>query len=138
MRQINSYLHFNGNCREAMTFYKECLGGQLILQTVGESPMADKMPIEMKDLILHATLINGELVLLGSDMSPENLIKGNAVDLMLDCRSDDEIRTSFDKLSANGTIGPSIRGNILGCHIWQLYRQIRQPLDAQLYKMLTI
>ena len=104
MRQINSYLHFNGNCREAMTFYKECLGGQLILQTVGESPMADKMPIEMKDLILHATLINGELVLLGSDMSPENLIKGNAVDLMLDCRSDDEIRTSFDKLSANGTI----------------------------------
>jgi len=87
-----------------MTFYKECLGGQLILQTVGESPMADKMPIEMKDLILHATLINGELVLLGSDMSPENLIKGNAVDLMLDCRSDDEIRTSFDKLSANGTI----------------------------------
>lgn len=44
MTQINSYLTFNGNCREAMNFYKDCLGGELILQTIGESPLAYKMP----------------------------------------------------------------------------------------------
>jgi PhnB protein len=47
MAQINSYLTFSGNCREAMTFYKECLGGELAFQTVGESPLSDQMPKQM-------------------------------------------------------------------------------------------
>ena len=29
MPTLNPYLTFNGNCREAMTYYKECLGGEL-------------------------------------------------------------------------------------------------------------
>ena len=36
MTQINAYLTFNGNCREAMQFYTDCLGGELYLQTIGE------------------------------------------------------------------------------------------------------
>lgn len=103
MTQINSYLTFNGNCREAMTFYKECLGGELVLQTIGESPMAEKMPQQMKDCILHSTLTKGTLVLMGSDMVGEKgLSKGNAVALMLNCSSEKEIKTSYKKLSSGG------------------------------------
>ncbi len=58
---INSYLTFSGNCREAMRFYQECLGGELQIQTIGDSPMAAKMPKKMKNYILHATLTNGVL-----------------------------------------------------------------------------
>jgi len=61
MAQINSYLNFNDNCREAMTFYKNCLGGELFLQTVGESPMAGVMPSDMKDAILHSSLTSEEI-----------------------------------------------------------------------------
>ena len=68
MTQINSYLTFNGNCREAMTFYKECLGGELSFQTIGESPLSEKMSAEMKRYIVHATLKNDKLELMGSDM----------------------------------------------------------------------
>ena len=103
MTLINSYLTFSGNCREAMTFYKECLGGELILQTVGESPMADRMPAKMKECILHSTLTKGSLVLMGSDMVCEDgLLKGNSVSLMLNCSSEEEIKTCFEKLSAGG------------------------------------
>jgi len=103
MSQINSYLTFSGNCREAMTFYKECLGGELFIQTIGESPMADKLPGKMKDYILHSTLTKGSLVLMGSDMVPENgLIKGNAVSLSLNCASEEEIKTCYNKLAAGG------------------------------------
>jgi PhnB protein len=92
MAQINSYLTFNGNCREAMTFYKECLGGELMLQTVGGSPLAEQMPPKMKDCILHATLTNGNLILMGSDMvSHTGLIKGNAVSLSLMCISEKKL-----------------------------------------------
>jgi len=86
-----------------MTFYNECLGGELTFQTVGESPLAAKMPKEMKDCILHATLTKGNLVLMASDMVSENgLVKGNSVSLMLHCGSEAEIKTSYKRLSAGG------------------------------------
>ena len=44
MTTINAYLTFNGDCREAMTFYKECLGGELTLETAKGSPMESHWP----------------------------------------------------------------------------------------------
>ena len=103
MTQISSYLTFNGNCKEAMTFYKKCLGGKLMLQTIGESPMADKMPQQMKECILHSALTKKSLVIMGSDMvSEQGLIKGNAVSLMLNCSSEKEIRACYANLSDGG------------------------------------
>jgi len=103
MTNINSYLTFNGNCREAMTFYAACLGGDLAFQTIGESPMANKMPAQMREYILHASLINGGLVMMASDMvSHQGLTKGNAVSLMLNCSSEEEIKTCYEKLSLGG------------------------------------
>lgn len=102
--QINSYLTFSGNCREAMMFYKECLGGELHFQTIGESPMAQKMPPQMKEFILHAMLAKGALVLQGSDMTPQSgLVKGNSVSLSLNCNSEEEIKTCYAKLSEGGS-----------------------------------
>lgn len=103
MATINAYLTFNGSCREAMTFYKECLGGDLKVQTIGESPMANQMPVQMKEHILHAILTKGELVLMGSDMvGDEGVIKGNTVSMALNLTSEAEIRSCYEKLSVNG------------------------------------
>jgi PhnB protein len=103
MSTINSYLTFNGNCREAMTFYQKCLGGTLYFQTIRESPLSEKMPKKMKYCILHSTLTNGSLLLMGSDMVGENgLIKGNSVSLTLNCSSEKEITSCYKKLSAGG------------------------------------
>ncbi len=102
MKQINCYLTFNGNCREAMNFYKDCLGGDLYIQTVGESPMADQMPPQMKNSIMHASLTRGGVVLMGSDLCPERLIQGNTVSLLLDCSSEEEVRTCYEKLATGG------------------------------------
>ena len=104
MSVIHSYLTFNGNCREAMEFYQDCLGGELSFQTIGESPMAEEMPPPLKESIVHATLTRGPLVLLASDMvSDKGLIKGNAVSLSLNCSSEEEIRKCYAKLSNGGT-----------------------------------
>ncbi len=102
MAQLNSYLTFNGNCREAMTFYKECLGGELELQTIANSPLAEQMPPKMKKCIVHSTLKSGDIVIMGSDMAPENLIKGNAVSMMLTFNSEEEIRKAYTNLSKDG------------------------------------
>jgi PhnB protein len=103
MSAINVYLTFSGNCREAMNFYKDCLGGELNLQTVGDSPLVDKMPEPMKECILHATLTKGDLILMASDMVGEKgLQRGNAVSLMLDCASEEEINRYYAKLAEGG------------------------------------
>ena len=103
MTHIHSYLTFNGNCREAMTFYQECLGGELTFQTIGESPLSKKMPKQMKDSILHATLTKEALILQGSDMVPQTgLLKGNSVSLSLNCSSEEEIKNVYAKLSSEG------------------------------------
>lgn len=57
----------------------------------------------MKNCILHATLSNGSILLMGSDMINEKgLLKGNAVSLVLNCKSEKEIRTCYKNLSLNG------------------------------------
>ncbi len=105
MTQINAYLGFNGDCREAMNFYKECLGGELTLQTVEGSPAEAQCPAAMKHQILHASLVKNGLILMGSDMvGPEGIIKGNTIALSLNCSSEEEINTFFSKLSSGGQI----------------------------------
>ena len=105
MAQINAYLNFNGNCREAMTFYKKCLGGELTVQTVEGSPIEFQCPPFMKHQVLHASLLKGNLVLMASDMiEPEGFIKGNTISLSLNCNSEREIKNFFARLSAGGRI----------------------------------
>lgn len=103
MSQLSAYLRFGGACREAMTFYQACLGGDLTMQTIGESPVADQMPPEMHDLTIHAMLVNGALSLLGSDMAgPEGLTPGNTIALSLNCDSEEGLNDAYASLSAGG------------------------------------
>jgi PhnB protein len=105
MTQLNPYLNFNGQCREALTFYQECLEGDLELQKVAESPMATRMPSEKGANILHGALSkNGTVLLMGSDMIGNDLRPGNSVNLCLNCTSDQEINTLFNRLSAGGQV----------------------------------
>ena len=61
------------------------------------------MTEQMRGLILHASLTNGSLNLLASDMVPDaGLKKGNSVSLSLMCTSEQEIRAAYYKLSEDG------------------------------------
>lgn len=112
---IQSYLTFNGNCLEAMRFYQSCLGGELVIQTIGESPLSEKMPPQMKDCILHATLTRQHMVLMGSDMVPTSgLIRGNAVSLSLTCDSEEELHTVYQNLVKDGTADHPIEVSFWG------------------------
>jgi PhnB protein len=46
MLRSTPFLLFDGNCAEAMTFYHECLGGELALTKLGGTPMKDQFPPE--------------------------------------------------------------------------------------------
>ena len=67
MADLNAYLFFNGDCRQAMNFYNNALGGELKLMTVGDSPAADSMPAGDKDRIMHASLQKDGFTILAAD-----------------------------------------------------------------------
>lgn len=119
MTQLNPYLHFSGNCREAMTFYRDCLGGDLKLMTIGESPLAGQMAPDAQNDVLHAHLCNGDRTLLGSDMrKTEQLASDGAVSLLINCADEAELGDLFAKLSAGGAVtcpvGPQFWGATFG------------------------
>jgi PhnB protein len=104
MTQINPYLNFNGQCRKAMTFYQECLGGELVLQKVAESPMAAQVSSEISNKILQGKLTRDNIVLMGSDMMGDSLVQGNKITLFLNCGNETEIVSVFNKLANEGSV----------------------------------
>lgn len=70
MIAVQPYIAFPGNCREAIEFYKEALGAEVLFtQTVGESPMPEMGPATN---IMHCTMKVGDSILMMSDdMSPD-------------------------------------------------------------------
>ena len=115
MNRIITYLTFNGNCREAMLFYRDCLGGELNLLTVGDSPNSDKLPKKMKNYILHATLKKENLILMATDLvGEEELTKGNSISILIECRSKKEMESLYKKLSLNGSATHPIKTTFWG------------------------
>lgn len=106
MYVVNPYLTLNGNCREAMEFYKTALDAELMMQTVAESPMCKDMPADQQDKIMHASLSKeGTVLFMASDaLMPGEFVKGTDFNLSLNCSSEEEIRTAFGKLSDGGTV----------------------------------
>jgi PhnB protein len=71
--QLIAYLNFDGTCAEAFQFYERCLGGKIVrMQTHADSPMADQVTPEWGDRIIHARLVAGDAVLMGSDTPPQS------------------------------------------------------------------
>jgi PhnB protein len=115
MAQMYPYLTFSGNCREALVFYQQCMGGQLRMMTVGESPLSDQMPDTMKDCILHATLDNSLMSLTGTDLLEESgQIIGNNLSLLINCSSEQEANIYFKNLSQGGQITCPLQVNYWG------------------------
>lgn len=85
MAHIHAYLSLGDQCREAMEFYRQHLGGELTVMTAGQSPIAEHFPPDAADQILHAQLLSGPLVLAASGCSPEAIVPGNNVSLSLKC-----------------------------------------------------
>jgi PhnB protein len=117
MAQLNAYLMFPGNCKEAMEFYKGCLGGELTTMTHGDSPMAAQAPAEWRDKIMHSMLASGKMTLMGADHVVEEGYKpGNAVYLCLVCESREEIETLFSKLSQGGQVRNPLKEEFFGTY----------------------
>jgi PhnB protein len=115
MAQANPYINFNGNCKEAMNFYKECIGGELTLMPVAGTPIEAQCPPAMADQIAHASLIKNGFVLMATDMvRPEGYKPGNNMAVSVNCESEEEINAMYSRLSEGGSVIESLKEQFWG------------------------
>lgn len=109
--QLNAYLMFNGQCREAFKAYEKILGGKIVsMSTFGESPTADQTEPEVRDWIMHARMQVGDDVLMASDSPPqykEGEMKG--CQMAVGVTDPAEAERIFHALAEGGMVGLPIQ-----------------------------
>jgi PhnB protein len=96
------YLHLPGTAREALTFYAETFGGELILNTRAEFNLNDGRP----DAIAHGMLRDGPVTLFAADVTGDQPTV-NCEGLMwslLGTASPDVLRRWFGALGDGGRV----------------------------------
>ena len=102
MLRCEPFLLFDGNCAEAMTFYHQCLGGDLTITKLGDTPMKDMLPKEKWERTINAHLKSGNIEISATDWmaSPAyNPKQGNTFAIFVIGEGYDELKAVFDKLS---------------------------------------
>jgi PhnB protein len=102
---LNPYLTFRGDCEAAFTLYAQVLGGKIeaMMRHQG-SPMEGHVAPEWRSKIMHARLVVGGQVLMGSDAPPDRQedSKGFSVSITVDQPA--EAERIFHALAEKGTV----------------------------------
>jgi len=101
MINLTPFLLFDGNCAEAMTFYQACLGGELRITRLADTPMKNHMPPEKHQRVTYAYLKSSAIEFSATDwlhpvQTPQ---KGNTVAMYINGGKYEELRVIFDCLA---------------------------------------
>ena len=105
---LQGYLFFNGQCEEAIEFYRKALGGEVeMLLRVKDSP--DPPPPGMyppgsENKVMHASLRVGDLRLMASDGCDFGPSRFEGFSLALTVASAADADRIFDALADGGTV----------------------------------
>jgi len=104
MKNLNIYINFGGRAQEALSFYKECLGGEITsMRTYADGPM--EVPEEQKNRVMHAEFKSEGIFMMVSDGNPNMpLVHGNQTNLSLNLDNLEEGKKIFANLSEGGKV----------------------------------
>ena len=126
--KLNPYLSFNDECEAAFKFYEQCLGGKIdSMMTYRDSPMAEQTPPEKLDTIMHASLIIGDTVLMGSDAPPQMFEKPQGFSVSLIFTDPAEAERIFNALAENGIVQMPIQETFWAARFGMLVDRFGTP-----------
>jgi PhnB protein len=103
--KIVTYLNFAGQCEAAFRFYERVLNGRIEALLRHDVPeMADHVPPEWRDKVMHACLFVGDAMLMGSDAPPEQYTKPAGLQVSLHIDEVKEAERVFNALADNGQV----------------------------------
>ncbi len=111
MAKLTPYI-FSEDAKAQAAFYTSALGGEILsVKTFGELPGSKE---EMKDKVLHLSLVAGGVPIYMSDSMFQSLDRGNGMHLTLAFDSDAEAHEAFDRLSEGGKVVDPLKPQFWG------------------------
>src|SRR5690348_6853930 len=104
--QLEPYIFFYGRCEEALEFYKRALGGDYELSRFEGSPMADQVPPDFRNKIMHATFTGNGFSFMAADGQPGKTLKADEGNVSLSLAGSDaaEAERMFNALAEGGNV----------------------------------
>jgi PhnB protein len=103
--QVQPYLSFEGRCEEAINFYRNALGAEVIMMMrFKEAPDQSMMTPGTGDKVLHAALRVGDSTVLASDGQCMGKAVFQGITLSLTASNDAEAKRLFDALANGGNV----------------------------------
>ncbi len=105
MNTLNPYLTFNGQCEEAMNFYKDALNGE-IAHEFSRFGANSGMPIPegRENWIMHSEVKAGNVHIMASDAPLGEVVSGTNVSLSLSFENLEEQKAIFNNLAKGGVV----------------------------------
>ncbi len=118
MTSLTPYLLFDGNCRQAMEFYWSCLGGDLMITEVKDTPAKDHLPPALHGRVVNARLTSTNLDISASDwLRPDRTrVRGNTVCLYLSSGPVAQMKALFAKLSEGAEVTDPLSDQFFGTY----------------------
>jgi PhnB protein len=101
--QLAPYIFFNGQCQEAMEFYKNIFGGELETMPYDNLPPGTPGVEGMEGKLMNASLLGGDVDLRGSDTSQASP-EAKKIELCLTGSDEAHLREIFDGLADGGSV----------------------------------
>ena len=122
--KLDTYLKFDGNCRQAFEFYRQSFGGEFAtIQTFGEAPAEVVVPERYRGHLMHVSLPIGPGVLMGSDsvegFGPPTVF-GNNFSITVHTESREEADDIFGRLSEGGSVTMPMQDMFWGSYFGSL------------------
>ena len=103
--KIDPYLMFDGSCEDAFKFYESVLAGKIeMMMTYGEAPEECPSAPEVRDKIMHASLLVGDQRLMGSDSPPQYREKAQGFAVSINVEEAGEAERIFNALAEGGSV----------------------------------
>ena len=123
--QFSAFLMFDGNCREALEYYKKVFNSEVKnLMTYGDAPPSPNysIPESDKNRVMYSDIRIGEIDLMFSDVpTGDGITKGDNILLALGVDKKEEVIRIFNCLKENGKVN----------------MDLQQTFYAELYCMVT-
>ncbi|HEY9180628.1 MAG TPA: VOC family protein [Candidatus Baltobacteraceae bacterium] len=104
--QLEPYIFFYGRCEEALEFYKSAIGGTYELNRFEGSPMAEQIPAEQRNKIMHATFKGDGFTFMASDGDLSKTLDPDAgnISLSLGIKDGAQAERTFNALAQGGNV----------------------------------
>jgi PhnB protein len=103
--QMQISVNFKGDCEAAFTFYAQHLGAEIgAIFRYGGSPLANQVPEDWSDKVMHGNLTLGGQRLTGADVAPQSYESPKGVSLALQITDAADAERIFQALAAGGTV----------------------------------